>query len=56
MPNVLSPRDLVSKPDNMGRNCTTHYFTGFCSKSNNLSDKNNITIKIISLKIIISHS
>ena len=24
VPNVLSPRDLVARPDNMYENCTTH--------------------------------
>ena len=27
VPNVLSPRDLVSRPDNMDENCTTHTHT-----------------------------
>ena len=25
VPNVLSPRDLVSRPDNMDENCTANY-------------------------------
>ena len=24
VPNALSPRDLGFRPDNMGKNCTTH--------------------------------
>ena len=27
VPNVLSPRDLVCRPDKHGRNCTTHTIT-----------------------------
>ena len=26
MPNVLSPRDLVSRPNKMDRNCSTHIY------------------------------